>query len=402
MSSTEPRLSRRRFLLGGAAASTMAAASAAGYSVGLSSADTSEDYATGRDVVSPFGGHQAGIATPPQAKAVFIALDVRPETRRTDLRRWMRVLSEDISRLTLGDAALADPQPELALLPARLTVTVGFGPGIFEVPGLSTHRPPWLRPLPRFTNDQLEEAWTGGDVLLQVCSDDAITLSHAQRMLLKDSAAFASLRWIQPGFQRARGSEPAGTTPRNLMGQVDGTANPTPGSTDFDSAVWSTGPPAWMTGGTGLVVRRIRMDLDPWNAMSREQKEQVMGRRLADGSPLTGSAEHDKPDLSATDSRGLPVIPPFAHIRIAAASSPGERMLRRGYNYDGLLPGGEPDVGLVFVAAVADPTTQFVPVQRRLDESDALNRWTTAVGSAVFAVPPGFRRGGYLAEGLLG
>ena len=50
-------------------------------------------------------------------------------------------------------------------------------------------------------------------------------------------------------------------------------------------------------------------------------------------------------------------------------------------------------------ASIAD---QFIPVQRALDDSDALNEWTTAIGSAVFAVPPGYAKGGWVGETLLG
>ncbi len=40
-------------------------------------------------------------------------------------------------------------------------------------------------------------------------------------------------------------------------------------------------------------------------------------------------------------------------------------------------------------------------MQRRLDQGDALNEWTTAIGSAVFVIPPGFGPDSYLAKGLL-
>ncbi len=50
----------------------------------------------------------------------------------------------------------------------------------------------------------------------------------------------------------------------------------------------------------------------------------------------------------------------------------------------------------------ADIDSQFTPIQRRLDRGDALNTWTTAVGSATFAILPGFEEGGWLGEPLLG
>ena len=43
----------------------------------------------------------------------------------------LRLLTDDARRLTQGRPALADTEPELADCPARLTVTFGFGPGLF-------------------------------------------------------------------------------------------------------------------------------------------------------------------------------------------------------------------------------------------------------------------------------
>ena len=40
-------------------------------------------------------------------------------------------------------------------------------------------------------------------------------------------------------------------------------------------------------------------------------------------------------------------------------------------------------------------------VQQRLDEHDALNEWTTPIGSSVFALPRGVTEGGWLGEELI-
>ena len=63
---------------------------------------------------------------------------------------------------------------------------------------------------------------------------------------------------------------------------------------------------------------------------------------------------------------------------------------------------GELDAGLFFICFQRDPRKQFVPVQRLLAEIDALNEYIKHVGSAVFAMPPGTREGGYVGESLLG
>ena len=55
----------------------------------------------------------------------------------------------------------------------------------------------------------------------------------------------------------------------------------------------------------------------------------------------------------------------------------------------------------LFAAYQRDPAHQFVPVQRRLAEADAMNPWVTTIGSAVFAILPGVTDGAYLGESLL-
>lgn len=76
--------------------------------------------------------------------------------------------------------------------------------------------------------------------------------------------------------------------------------------------------------------------------------------------------------------------------------------IRRGYSFtEAAEPGsGQLDAGLFFIAFQRDPRRQFVPVQRRLSESDALNRHILHTGSAVFACPPGAKPGGFVGEGL--
>lgn len=117
---------------------------------------------------------------------------------------------------------------------------------------------------------------------------------------------------------------------------------------------------------------------------------------------MTGTAEYDEPDFEALNEQGLTVIPPWAHIRRARPDDPRQRIMRRPYNYDdGPDPDGRPDIGLVFASYQADVQAQFIPIQRRLDELDMLNDYTTPIGSAVFAVLPGVETGGWLGEALL-
>ncbi len=69
---------------------------------------------------------------------------------------------------------------------------------------------------------------------MQICADDALTVAHALRMIVKDARSFAKVRWTQRGFRRSAHPGCSGMTQRNLIGQLDGTVNPT----DLDRAVW--------------------------------------------------------------------------------------------------------------------------------------------------------------------
>ncbi len=378
----ERGLSRRRLLGGGAVAA--GAAGVAGIAWGADRLTT----AAPRPRTEPFyGPHQAGIATPAQQHAAFVALDVKPGVGRADLIGVLKIWTGDAARLTQGRPALADTEPELAAQPARLTVTVGFGPRLFTVAGLESARPPWLSPLPAFAIDRLDPTYCDGDLLLQVCADEATTVAHAVRALCRSVASLVSVRWVQRGFRNA----PDGQTMRNLMGHIDGTVTLTPGTAAFDRLVWDDGRThPWLAGGTALVLRRIAMHLDTWDELDPDGRELTVGRRIASGAPLSGAHEFDEPDFTATDAHGIPLIPPSSHIARAHHTSDTDRFLRRGYNYDDApAPGATSNSGLLFTAYQRDIDTQYLPVQRRLAEFDALNTWTTPIGSAVFALPPG-------------
>lgn len=386
---------RRRGLLTAAGGAALGAVGA-GAAVALGRDDGSGTEVSAETTVPFHGPHQAGIATPAQDRAVLLALDMHETVDADRLAAVMRLLSDDAARLTGGVPALADADPELAAEPARLTVTFGFGLDLLERLGLSGTLPEGARPVPAFGTDRLEERWSGGDLLIQVCGDGDLAVSHAVRMLVKDSRSFATVRWSQRGFlQRPAG----GGTARNIMGQIDGTGNPTPDEPVFDSAVWIGEDAGPFAGGTMMVVRRISTDLDQWDRLDPVGKGRVIGRRISDGAPLTGEAEDDPVDLEAREANGLPVIPANAHVRRAAEA--GAVMLRRSYNYDdGPREDGAPDTGLVFVAFQAD-VEQFNAVQAHLDEADLLNTYAVAVGSAVFAVPPGCGEGGWIGQTFL-
>lgn len=398
-------INRRHLLAGGAAAAGLAGAAGVVSWSAAASRQPEEGTAFAAETIPFYGAHQAGIETPPQSHAVFVGLDLRPDTKRNPrdaLEAVLKLWTTDAARLAQGIPALADTEPELALRPARLTATVGLGPAVFERVGLGRLKPRSAQSLPVMTVDRLEPRWGGTDLLLQICADDPITVAHATRVLVKNVRSLAAERWRQAGFRSARAADSDGVTMRNLMGQIDGTVNPVADTPDFSEVVWANAAEQpWMAGGTMMVLRRIRMNLDKWDELDRASKELAIGRRLDNGAPLNGEYENDPVDVTALRD-GIPVIPPNAHVALAHPLQPGERFLRRPYNFDDPPAAGETsNSGLLFAAYQRDVDVQFLPILRRLAEADAMNRWLTTVGSAVYVIPPGIQAGQYLGSQFL-
>ncbi len=403
---TERRLPGRRQFLSSAGLLAGGAALGAGAKAELdrhpgSSAATAEPAASVRP--SSFEGvHQPGVVDRQPAVLRFLALDLTPASPasfRVGLKLALQRLSETARSCMTGDWPDGADGIATGLLPAGLTITIGIGATALARAGIEVPAP--LAPLPAFAADQLAPSRTGGDLGLQVCGEDPMVVAAASRALLR-AVGRQRPRWSQGGFLRSKaGATDPAATPRNLMGQLDGTDNPTGARQDL--AVWVPNgvTPAWMANGSYLVCRRIRMLLEDWEQLGVPAQEAVIGRYKRSGAPLTGQQEHDDPNFDASVG-GRPVIATDAHIRLTnPANNAGATMLRRGYSFDdGIDAAGQPDLGLFFQAFQTDPHQVFVPIQHKLATSDALRRFIRHEGSAVFAIPPGASRGGFVGETL--
>ncbi|WP_051198813.1 iron uptake transporter deferrochelatase/peroxidase subunit [Gordonia shandongensis] len=380
--------------------------------------------------VVPFqGAHQAGITTEAQDRLHFAAFDVITDSRDAlidMLKKWTTAAE----RMTRGEAtepggALdlgpytppADTGEALGLSPAHLTLTIGFGPGLFGPSasdphradrfGLARRKPAALADLPIFAQEKIEPARSYGDICIQACADDPQVAVHAIRNLARIGVGVVSVRWSQLGFGRTSSTTRSQETPRNMFGFKDGTANLRAEDTGaLDRWVWvgrDDNPPAaqWMTGGTYLVARRIRMDIEPWDRAHLQEQETIVGRTKGSGAPLGQDDEFDDPDFQIT-SYGAPIIPATAHVRLAhPAQNDGVQILRRGYNFtDGSDGFGHLDAGLFFIAFNRDTFKQFVPIQHKLSRKDAMTEYLIPNGSANFAIPPGLAAGEWWGQRL--
>ncbi len=417
----EHGLSRRRLF--GAAGVAVAVAGAAGVGAAAGRAATSSTASNLNKPVPFRGRRQAGIITPAQDRMHYCVFDVTTDSK-SEVVAMLREWTAMAERMTAGEEAFADgavglspyaPPSDtgeaLGLAASQLTLTIGFGPGFFVKDGrdrfgIAGQRPTALADLPKFPNDSLDPARCGGDIVVQACANDPQVAVHAIRNLARVGFGTAAVRYSQLGFGRTSSTTRDQSTPRNLFGFKDGTANlKAEDGADLDEHVWVADGdgPGWLTGGSYLVSRRIRMRIEPWDRATLKEQERVIGREKGSGAPLGQTDEFAPLDFEATGKTGEPLIDPLSHVRLASKENLGGiQILRRGYNFtDGSDGLGHLDAGLFFIAFMRNPVTQFIPMQQELAANDLLNEYITHTGSAVFACPPGLGDDDYWGSTLL-
>ena len=307
---------RRAFLRGalGASAAGAVAGVAGGYAYRASrpapASQVALEAATAGSLppVPFYGKYQAGILPPPQRQTAVIAFNATADGRG-ELIQLFRTITARAAFLTTGGTppavGIGGPPSDSGVLgptvvPDGLTVTVGVGSTLFDDRyGLAARLPARLTPMPPFPNDDLDPAQTGGDLVIQLSAGHADVVMHALRDIARHTRGAMQPLWRIDGF--ASPPRPSGTVPRNMLGFMDGIANPdTAAAAQMDSLVWispgTAGEPAWTAGGSYFVVRLIRMLVEFWDRVDITEQENMIGRRRATGYPLSASSIYATPD----------------------------------------------------------------------------------------------------------
>jgi deferrochelatase/peroxidase EfeB len=413
---------QRRTFLKGAAGAVAGVVGAGLVAPGIAEAATKDQYnmlptPEGKRSVPFYGQHQAGIATPPQMAATFLAFDLTT-SNRAELTNLFRVLTGRAAFLTAG--GIPPPVPPYlppsddrllgpTVLPDDLTVTVAVGASLFNGPyGLGPQRPVQLETMRAFAHDNLDPAISDGDLLVQLCASHRDTVGHAMLDILAHTAGGMRVRWRIDGFRFP--PRPVGI-PRDWMGFKDGIANPDPNNpTQMNQVVWvQPGPPepAWTAGGTYQVVRIIRMHLATWDVVPVEKQERIFGRRKLSGAPLyatSPTADDELDPIYTNDPQGL-LTPLNCHIRLANPQTPQtaatSAILRRSYQYDRSPDTeGNPDMGHAFCCFQQQLDT-YIAMQTRLENEMLVPYITPNGGGYFFALPGVADAQDYYGRGIL-
>ena len=413
---SDSTVSRRRAIaLAGVGVAGVAGAAALGGALVRGAVDEHDEQAadaTAAGAVAFTGANQAGIITPAQDRLHFVAFDVVTKDRDR-LIQMLKDWTAAAQRMTNGQdagpvgatAGILEAPPDdtgeaIGLPASGLTLTVGFGPTLFRDAsgkdrfGIADKKPAALADLPQFPGDTIDANISNGDICVQACANDPQVAVHAIRNLARIGIGVVAVRWSQLGFGRTSSTTQAQATPRNLFGFKDGTANLKAEETQaIHDYLWvqDGDGPAWMTGGSYMVTRKIRMLIESWDRTSLGEQEDIIGRVKGTGAAVGQANEFDEIDLTAKTADGEPVIKVDAHVRLAHPTvNGGVKLLRRGYNFvDGSDGLGRLNAGLFFIAYQRDPRKQFVPIQLNLARHDAMNEYVRHVSTGLFACPAG-------------
>ena len=251
---------------------------------------------------------------------MFAALDVTTtdvEELQRMLGRWAAIAARLTAGKLVSDSPVRTEQPpfdtgeSMDLGPHSLTITVGFGPSLFDERfGLADRMPAELTPFGTIPGDAvMKPAISDGDLCIQACADDPQVVFHAIRNMVRAARGTAVLKWSQLGFGRASATGAGQTTPRNLMGFKDGTNNIHADDTAaLDEHVWvrpgrtAAGDAAAALDGERVVPGRPE---DP-------NGDRVLGHRSADRS---GTDLRPEEDVRRPADRRRGVHPDRLHAR---------------------------------------------------------------------------------------
>lgn len=396
-------ISRRGFVTG---ALGTGVAVGAGALAGCSASEESAPPVAAERFVPFEGPHQTGItALPIPEQGLIASFNVHAKDRAA-LKSTLQELTEEIRGLMAGKPPEtrdpAYPPVDSGILgehppPDNLSIVVGVGASLFDNRfGLADRKPKELVTMPFLANDRLDPKLSHGDVSIIIEAGHNDTVQFALRQLMRRTRSDLVLRWMIDGYARGigAGQVSGATTPRNLLGFKDGTANlNVDDGALMDRHVWvgpDDGEPEWATGGSYQAVRIIRMFVEFWDRTQLIEQETLIGREKLSGAPMGLTGEFDDPDYQ--DDPDGKRIKLDAHIRLANPRTPEtdkNLILRRGFNYSrGFDGAGRLDQGLAFIAYQRSLQDGFLTVQSRL-KGEPLEEYIMPVGGGFFFMLPG-------------
>ncbi|MCG7414465.1 MULTISPECIES: Dyp-type peroxidase [Microbacterium] len=212
------------------------------------------------------------IDAPLSQSAVFLVVTVRDAPEAIEI---VRDVLSDVAGL-IKTVGFRD-------LDAALSCIVGIGAQVW--PKLTARPlPQELHPFREFRGASHTAPSTPGDLLFHIRSGRRDLTFEFERLLMDALGDAVSIEDETEGFRYFDA--------RDLLGFVDGTANPVGPDLPASTIVGEEDPAG--AGGSYVVVQKYVHPLAAWNALTTEQQEAIIGRRKADNVELADAASGQK------------------------------------------------------------------------------------------------------------
>ncbi len=218
------------------------------------------------------------VDAPLTQSATFLVMSV---TNSSDAIRTVRSTLASIDNLA-KNVAIRD-------LGASFACTVGIGSDIWDrVTGLP--RPAELHPFPAVKGAVHTAVSTPGDLLFHIRSERRDISFEFERQLMDLLGDAVAVVDETIGFRYF--------DVRDLLGFVDGTANPV--GPAVPASILVAGEDASAAGGSYIVVQKYVHDLQAWRALPAEQQEAIIGRTKLDNIELGDAASGQRSHKTLT------------------------------------------------------------------------------------------------------
>ncbi|EXJ63052.1 iron-dependent peroxidase [Cladophialophora yegresii CBS 114405] len=170
-------------------------------------------------------------------------------------------------------------------LDASFACTVGIGSALWDRLLSDVPRPVELHPFPKIEGKVHTAVSTPGDLLFHIRAQRRDLCFEFERQLMDVLGESVKVIDSTVGFRYF--------DVRDLLGFVDGTANPV-GAAVNESVLVTEADDSHSAGGSYVVVQKYVHDLAAWQRLSTEQQEAVIGRRKFDNVELADQEDDGK------------------------------------------------------------------------------------------------------------
>lgn len=218
------------------------------------------------------------IHAPLTQSATFLVFSIKQDKQKKDIeiiRSSLASTSDLIKNINIRDNT------------SRFACTVGIGSKAWDILLGETNKPKELHPFKEVRGKKHTAISTPGDIFYHIRADRRDLCFEFERQLTTILGDSVNVEDVTVGFRYF--------DTRDLLGFVDGTANPQ--GIEAKEAIYITptiDPSPIAFGGSYVLIQKYIHDINSWKTISTEKQESILGRKKIDNVELEDANENDQ------------------------------------------------------------------------------------------------------------